>query len=561
MDHNPLDLIRKVWRHQGIKGNVWVPSIANIGDKGKERFREGAVLHTKNPVIPELTDNLDWYWTPAVTHGETRRIKKGTEGTHYPEQRAVWVDGDDSYDRKMLEALRPSFMWETSPGHTQAVWLLKDKMPVSEYRRDGFMGMLTQAIGADPSGVDVSQLLRVPGTWHHKKTPFQGKVLRAAGTVYTRAMLLQRVARQLGFPAGLASELAAEDPYGDRSKLLWKFGRTAAELGLPQDLTFKLIKATAWNKWKDDPDRLKDDIAKSYEAQPTKPEKTKDPEQRQAAEQLESEDDEEVIEAWGMATADAFSEVLRKPLKWVLPTIIPESACGLLVAPPKVGKTRIAIEIALGLATGRRPLGIQVRRPQPVGFFSLEDGEYLFAERLESGLHNGREKYHWDGHIKPEGGALFWEPPQPMSLFTHFAPVDLTTPGDMKRLYETIEKYQLKLVILDTLSMAIGSANVSDQKEMNSILKNVREIAKATKCAVLFIHHTRKRVFEKGESIQESILGATALHAWAEFTMSLAAPAEDEDFLRLGVQTKRGNHQHYIDNDLRIIKRPQLEEN
>lgn len=190
-----------------------------------------------------------------------------------------------------------------------------------------------------------------------------------------------------------------------------------------------------------------------------------------------------------------------------------------------------------------------------MGFFSLEDGEYLFADRLAGGMRDGRAQYHWDGHIKPEGRALVWEPPRAMPLLTNFAQVDLSDPDDQQRLYETIIKFELKLVIIDTLSMAIGKGNVSDQKEMYAVLKPVKDIAKATGCAVLFIHHTRKRVFEKGESIQESILGATALHAWSDFIMSLASPAEDEDFLRLGVQTKMGNHQHYVDNELKIIKR------
>ena len=554
MDINPLALIRKVWQHSGVTGSVWMPSIANIGVKDKERFSEGAVIDARKPTFPELRDSADWYWTPAVSSSDSRRAKA------YPAQKAIWVDCDDNYNREMLVALRPSFMWETSPGHIQAIWLMRDKVARDEFHRDGLIGMLTQALGADKSGVDVGQLLRVPGTWHHKREPFHGQILRSAGTVYTRGQLLTRVARQLGFAPGLASELGADDPYGDRSKLLWKFGRNAAELGLPQDLTFKLIKATKWNKWGDEPDRLKEDIAKAYEAQPAAP--TPDPEQRQALEQHQHDVDEDAapVEAWGMSTVDEFGPVLRKPMKWVLPGIIPESGCGLIVAAPKVGKTRIAIEVALGLATGRRPLGISMNRKKAVGFFSLEDGEYLFADRLATGMQDGRAAYHWDGHIKRDGKALLWEPPRPMDLFTNFAQVDLSTPEDKQRLYETIVKYDLKLVIIDTLSMAIGKANVSDQKEMYAILKDVKTIAKATGCAVLFIHHTRKRVFEKGESIQESILGATALHAWSDFVMSLAAPAEDEDFLRLGVQTKMGNHQHHIDEHLRIIKRPHIEE-
>lgn len=555
MDIDPLDLIRKVWQHSGTPGNVWMPSISNIG-KETERFREGAMISSGDPSFPELSDNLDWYWTPAVSHGETRRIKKGSSGSHYPAQRVVWVDCDDSYDRKLLDSLKPSYMWETSPGHTQAVWLLRDKVPHTEFNKDGFIGMLTQAVGADKSGVDVSQLLRVPGTVHHKGNPFKGRVLRSSGTVYTRGQVLSRVARGLGFSPGLASELGADDPYGDRSKVLWRFARNAAELGLPQDLTFKLIKATKWNKWKDEPERLKEDIARAYEQQPTeKP--TPDPERQQAAEALE---EDTPIEAWGLATIDQFGPVIHKPISWILPGIIPEAGCGLIVAAPKVGKTRVAIELALGLASGNKPLGISTRRPQPVGFFSLEDGEYLFAERLSSGMQGTRARYHWDGHIKPEGKRLTWHPPQPLSLMTHFSSVDLSSPEDQQRMYETIDKYGLRLVIIDTLSMAIGKANVSDQKEMYAVLKPMKDIAKATGCGIMFIHHTRKRVFEKGETIQESILGATALHGWSDFIMSLASPEEDSDFLRLGVQSKRGSDLHYLNTKLQIIRKPKIEE-
>lgn len=545
MDINPLDIVHKVWQHTGVSGYVWTPRIINIGDKKNEDFKEGRPLDATAPDVPELRDSVDWYWTPGISSSASRRAKE------YPAQRAVWVDCDDSYNDELLAALRPSFMWETSPGHKQAVWLLRDKMPRSEFNKDGFIGMLTQALGADKSGVDVGQLLRVPGTMHHKRKPFRGRVLRTPGTVYTRGQLLSRVAKGLGFSPALASELGADDPYGDRSKLLWKFSRNAAELGLPQDLAFKLIKATKWNKWSDDPDRLKEDIGRAYEHQPERP--GKEVEQKQAQDQLDHHEDDAEVDPWGMDTVDTFGKVLRKPISWVVPNIIPEAGCGLLVAAPKVGKTRIAIEIALGLATGRKPLGIGIQGQTSVGFFSLEDGEYLFSSRLNGSLNRdqGRHRFHWDGHIKPD---LSWHPPAAMELRTHFSPIDLSDDIDKQRLYNTIVKYDMKLVIIDTLSMAIGKANVSDQKDMYAILKDIKIIAKATGCAIMFIHHTRKRVFEKGESIQESILGATALHAWSDFIMSLASPEEDSDLLRLGVQTKMGSDRHFISQDLKIIK-------
>jgi len=548
VDIESLRLIRKVWSHAGVTGNVWMPHIYKIGIKNEQKFREGIAIDATDPKIPEMRDSVDWYWTPAVSSSDSRKAGE------YPSQRAIWVDCDESYDNKLLESLRPSYMWETSPGHKQAVWLMNETIDRSEFHRDGFIGMVTQALGGDKSGVDIGQLLRVPGTTHHKREPFKGSILRKAGTVYTRGQLLTRVARGLGFAPGLASELGADDPYGDRSKVLWRFSRNAAELGLAQDLTFKLIKATKWNKWGDDPNRLKEDIGRAYDHQPTEP--TKDPEKEQAQEQQEHNEDEDHVDPWGMATVDTFGPVIRKPMSWIVPGIIPEAGCGLLVSAPKVGKTRIAIEMALGLATGRKPLGIAMKRPLAVGFFSLEDGEYLFSSRLNGSLNKdqGRFKFHWDGHIKPD---LSWEPPQPMSLFTNFAQIDLSDDTDKQRLLETINRYELKLVVIDTLSMAIGKSDVSNSKDMYAILKDIKTIAKSTGCAIMFIHHTRKRVFEKGESIQEMVLGSTALHAWADFIMSLAAQEEEGSLLRLSVQTKMGNDLHYVGQDLKIVQKPQ----
>lgn len=552
MDTESVKLIQKVWRHSGIVGHVWTPHIYKIGHKTEEKFREGPSHNAMEPVLPELRDNVDWYWTPAISSSDSRKAKQ------YPAQRVVWVDCDESYNDKLLQSLKPSYVWETSPGHKQAIWLMRGTIPASEFHRDGYIGMLTQAIGADKSGVDIGQLLRIPGTVHHKGEPFTGRILRSSGAVYTRGQLLARVARGLGMSPALASELGADSPYGDRSKVLWRFSRNAAELSIPQDLAFKLIKATHWNKWKDDPEKLKEDIGRAYERQPR--EKAKPSESPPNSHATSDEDD--TLKPWSMATVDSFGPVIRKPVSWVIPGIIPAGGCGLLVSAPKIGKTRIAIEMALGLATGRRPLGIQIHKQVSVGFFSLEDGDYLFSSRLNGSLNTdrGRFRYHWDGHLQCNGHTYQWRPPQRMSLFTNFSQVDLSEAKDKQRLYETIINYELQLVIIDTLSMAIGKADVSNSKDMYSILKDIKDIAKDTGCAIMFIHHTRKRVFEKGESIQEMVLGSTALHAWSDFIMNLIAPAEDDNVLRLGVQTKMGNYLHYIDSNLKIIKRPLVED-
>lgn len=551
MDKKSARILKKVWHHSDIDGSVWVPKICHIG-KDNQRFVEGVAIGALDGTLPEVDTDNDWYWTPAVSTG-------GRKAADFPAQKVMWVDCDDDYDKDLLFKLKPTFVWETSPGHMQALWLLSDYLEPKEFHKDGLVGLFTHAIGADRSGVDIGQLLRVPGTVHHKGTPFAGRVIQAGGIKHTRAGLLTLLATKLGYSRYLASELGSDDPYGDRSKMLWKMERTAAELGLDKDLTYKLLKACKWNKWREEPERLKEDIDKAYRSAPSSKPSTlpdKSPTAETASPQAnEQEPEEQGATPWDMQTVGEFGGVLRTPLKWVVPNIIPESGCGLLVASPKVGKTRIAIETALGVATGSNPLGVQLRKPLPVGFFSLEDGTYLFSKRLDESLNRdpGRIQFHWDGHISTD---RVWHPAKPMSLLTNFDQIDLSQPFDKQRLLETIINYKLKLIIVDTLSMAVGKADVNSSTDMYGILKDIKTIAKATECAVMFIHHTRKRVFDKGESIQERVLGSTALHAWSDFVLNLAPPEEDSTLLRLGVQTKMGTNAYVLDDNLKIVRKP-----
>ena len=81
------------------------------------------------------------------------------------------------------------------------------------------------------------------------------------------------MARGLGLPPGLSSELGADDPYGDRSKKMWQFARSASEAGVPETLAVKMLAACKWNKYKGDLDRLKEDVGRAYTAEPKEPDK------------------------------------------------------------------------------------------------------------------------------------------------------------------------------------------------------------------------------------------------------------------------------------------------
>ncbi|MDP9486108.1 MAG: hypothetical protein M3Q49_10050, partial [Actinomycetota bacterium] len=90
---------------------------------------------------------------------EERRAK----GTAAP-VRALYADGDGAEVPESVA--EPSVVVESSPGRTQLYWLLPG--PVEPKTAERLNKRLTHAIGADPSGYDLTQLLRVPGTRNRK---------------------------------------------------------------------------------------------------------------------------------------------------------------------------------------------------------------------------------------------------------------------------------------------------------------------------------------------------------------------------------------------------------
>lgn len=70
-----------------------------------------------------------------------------------------------------------------------------------------------------------------------------------------------------------------------------------------------------------------------------------------------------------------------QPLQYAVPGIVPEGF-GLLVGPPKAGKSWAALAIGLAVASGGIALGsIPVGRPRPVLYLALEDGDRRLQDR------------------------------------------------------------------------------------------------------------------------------------------------------------------------------------
>src|SRR5215212_4672073 len=90
---------------------------------------------------------------------EKRRVKDNAAAV-----RSLWgeLDGVEVPNGE----LKPTAVVESSPGHYHVYWRLTDAIPADTAEQ--LNKRLAHKIGADPSGFDLTQLLRVPGTTNYK---------------------------------------------------------------------------------------------------------------------------------------------------------------------------------------------------------------------------------------------------------------------------------------------------------------------------------------------------------------------------------------------------------
>jgi RecA-family ATPase len=162
-----------------------------------------------------------------------------------------------------------------------------------------------------------------------------------------------------------------------------------------------------------------------------------------------------------------------EPLEYAAPGIVPEGF-GLLVAPPKAGKSWLVCSIGLACATGSLALGhIRVGRRE-VLYLALEDGQ----RRLQS-----RSRRIMCGEPLP-GGIHFItkaKPAEVIPMMTEFL-----------RRYED----QKPLIVLDTLGKARpsrppGADMYAWDYAIGTQLKNVIDTVPGA--TLLVVHHTRKQ--------------------------------------------------------------------
>jgi len=188
----------------------------------------------------------------------------------------LWSDLDTCPPEELL--VEPSVLIESSPGRYQGLWVL-DRAVVAEEAEDYSRRIAYRhaEAGADKSGWDLTQLLRVPYTLNHKYSPAPTVTIAEANTKRYRIKDFAEYPQTKGFEhlefpfpdvvhldhESILKEhrkeinprfwtLFYEVPTEDWSKALWQLELLLLESGLAKEEVFVVANQAACNKYKRD---------------------------------------------------------------------------------------------------------------------------------------------------------------------------------------------------------------------------------------------------------------------------------------------------------------------
>ena len=553
-----LKTLSRIWGNdrRGYVFLPWIDGSCETKDERRKSFHEGRAYkwpRERDAILQHIADraNDDLYFSVNL-FDKKRRIEQNVAA-----ERVLFADLDPVNPGK-LEA-RPTVAWESSPNHFQGVWLLDE--PKQGATRGGQENhRLTAAIGADPSGWDSTQLLRVPGRPNYKpkyKDENNGKPVMGKGLLWmdgpryvwddfadlpavgavtkddaeldaadeasidavNRREVWNRVRLKC---SSLVREYMAlktpPDGSADRDQVLWQIERDLADAGCTLVEIVALVRDSVWNKYRgrnDEMKRLKIEAAKAIAQVEDKP--------------LEASADDEP-----KPTIQWLSEVVQQHIprpRWLVKDIWTKGGLGFISGAPKSYKSWMAIDMAVTIATGgywmNQP-GYKCDRPQPVLYLQEEDDIRLVMDRLAKITEAKAPDQFWHGQMYTTGeytgeaGSpsvdVYWAAPTrdiPIALHvqTGFIASD---PEWQAWLDSIVEEGKFAMVIIDTLGTTAGDIDTDKSGElMTKMLKPLRTVARKHDCAIMMVHHNKKAANQGGRAGQD-MLGSTALHAWVE---------------------------------------------
>lgn len=167
-------------------------------------------------------------------------------------------------------------------------------------------------------------------------------------------------------------------------------------------------------------------------------------------------------------------DALRDP-EWLIPDMLPADAVAMIYGPPYSGKSFIALDIALTLASGIARYGAPERPPVPVVYIAAEGARGIVrlrrpAWRIAHGITG------------------------PLPFFAVDTMPLVARPQDVVELLKAIEARKIapKLLVVDTVARMMAGKNENDARDAGELIEALDMLKRALGCTVLALHHTGK---------------------------------------------------------------------
>lgn len=259
----------------GVESGGYISVVEVPGDEGvaqEDRWRamKQTYLATRPNMIPQLADLREtsaWYFSPVIYSAQSRTKMHVLEGS------VLWVDLDNEKVDPFAITPRPSIVVVSSKGHYHLYWLLANSMSAANLEH--YNRRLAYAIGADRSGWDANQLLRLPAGLNIKHDPPDAvRLLQLdASLVYTIDMFAalpeapkgREIVQEEALPTQDVSIEWLMEKWGDqmsarmvdllkrrqadRSRALWLIANECARMQMPVEHCYFLVRGTPNDKF------------------------------------------------------------------------------------------------------------------------------------------------------------------------------------------------------------------------------------------------------------------------------------------------------------------------
>lgn len=182
--------------------------------------------------------------------------------------------------------------------------------------------------------------------------------------------------------------------------------------------------------------------------------------------------------------------------RWLVRTLWSHLAVGFIGGHPKSGKSWLALDLAVSVASGTDCLGsFAVEQRGPALVYLAEDALPRVRERLAS-------------ICTHRGLAL-----EDLDLWAITSPrLRLDTPGDQERLEGTVAMLKPRLLVLDPL-VRLHTGDENSSADVSALLGFLRGLSREHQLALVLVHHMTK----KGHSqLGQALRGSSDLHAWSD---------------------------------------------